>query len=128
MFDKEKLEKEFFEDSKNAGEKEAQKVLENEDNIFKKILESTDLKEFYEDVKIFFMMIKDFFSGRCDIPIRTIAAISIALLYVLNPFDLIPDAIPVIGYIDDAFVLRLCIKFVKDDIEEYKRKCLFLIS
>ena len=69
-------------------------------------------------------MIKDFIAGECDIPFGTIAAITIALLYVFNPLDVIPDAIPLVGFVDDAFVLKLCVSFIKDDIEEYKRNCL----
>ena len=122
--DKEKIKKEFFEKSKRAGKNEAIKVLENENNIFSKIVQSADLSSFVDDVKIFFKMIKDFIDGRCDIPLGTIGAISIALLYVLNPLDVVPDVIPGVGYVDDAFVLSLCIGFVKSDIEDYKRKCL----
>ena len=123
--DKGKIRNEFFNQLNNSDtKKDAVKVLENEESIIEKILSSTNLKDFYEDVKIFFMMIKDFINGRCDIPIRTIAAIVIALLYVLNPLDFIPDAIAVVGLSDDAFVLKLCLDFVRDDIEEYKLKCL----
>ena len=122
--DKEKIKKEFFEKSEKAGREEAVKVLENEDNIFSKIIDNVDLSDFIDDVKVFFSMIKDFVDGNCDIPIGTIGAISIALLYVLNPLDVIPDALPVVGYVDDALVLKLCLDFVKSDIEDYKRKCL----
>jgi len=122
--DKEKIKKEFFEKSEKAGKDEAIKVLENEDDIFSKIIENADLSDFIDDVKIFFMMIRDFINGKCDIPIGTIGAISIALLYVLNPLDIIPDAVPIVGYIDDAFVLKICLEFVKSDIEDYKKKCL----
>jgi len=38
-------------------------------------------------------------------PVGTIVAIVAALLYVLSPVDLIPDAIPGIGYLDDAAVV-----------------------
>ena len=87
-------------------------------------MESADLKDFYEDVKLFFQMIKDYFDGRCELPVRTVVAIGVALLYVLSPIDVIPDFIPVVGLVDDAFILTLCLKFIKDDLEEYKLKCL----
>ncbi|MBI3558033.1 MAG: DUF1232 domain-containing protein [Deltaproteobacteria bacterium] len=35
-----------------------------------------------------------------------------ALLYLVNPLDLIPDAIPVIGYLDDFAVLSLAVAFL----------------
>ena len=35
---------------------------------------------------------------------------SLVLAYVLSPIDLIPDFIPVIGYLDDVFIIALGIK------------------
>ena len=35
-----------------------------------------------------------------------------AILYFINPFDLIPDAAPVIGYLDDLAVLALTLGFI----------------
>ena len=35
------------------------------------------------------------------IPFGTIAAVVASLLYFVSPIDVIPDFIPVIGYIDD---------------------------
>ena len=55
-----------------------------------------------------------------EVPMGTIVAIVSALIYVLAPIDLISDAIPGIGYIDDAFVIGACLKLVKSDIDEYQ--------
>jgi len=43
------------------------------------------------------------------------------LLYILSPIDLILDIIPVIGWLDDIFILGLCISFVKKDVDKYKQ-------
>jgi len=40
------------------------------------------------------------------------AAIGFSVLYILSPLDLIPDAIPILGQIDDAGVLAALIGFV----------------
>jgi uncharacterized membrane protein YkvA (DUF1232 family) len=46
--------------------------------------------------------------------------------YALSPVDLIPDFIPVLGYLDDVILLpafvALTIKFIPDDIFEQCRK------
>jgi len=54
-----------------------------------------------------------------DIPIGSIIAVTSALIYFVSPIDIIPDSIPVLGYIDDAAVIAVCWKLVESDVEEY---------
>ena len=46
--------------------------------------------------------------------------VAVGLIYLLSPVDLIPDAIPVAGMIDDAFVLKLIYDSIKDEISNWK--------
>lgn len=55
-----------------------------------------------------------------NIPLGTMVAIISALIYFLSPIDLIPDAIPGVGYVDDAAVIAACLAMVQSDIAEYK--------
>ena len=48
--------------------------------------------------------------------------VAVGLIYLLSPIDLIPDAIPVVGIIDDAFVLKLIYDAINDEIENWKSK------
>jgi len=77
--------------------------------------------DFIEDVKILFSMISDSIKGVYKIDSKTFLVIAGALAYVVLPTDLIPDFIPGIGFIDDAFVIGWTIKTIKDEIENYKR-------
>ncbi len=106
---------------KKYSEQEINKVLKNEDKIKAKMNDES-LKAFIEDVKIFFLMLKDFFTGNYkEIPVGTIIAIAGSLLYVLSPFDIIPDFLAGIGYVDDAGVITLCLNGVREDVEKYKK-------
>jgi uncharacterized membrane protein YkvA (DUF1232 family) len=67
-------------------------------------------------------MVKDYASGTYrDIPRSTVLAGAFALLYVLNPFDLMPDFIPGIGYLDDMSMVAMVIGSVRKDVENYAR-------
>ena len=79
------------------------------------------LEGLWQDIKLLYSMISDVARGRYRLPHRTIGAIAFTLLYFVNPFDLIPDIIPMVGYIDDAFVVSLCIKFIATDLEMYRK-------
>ena len=121
--EEEKKVNEKFESFKNRAysEDDMHKALGNEDSILKK-MNNKSMADFLEDVKTFFSMLKDFFTKRyTDVPVGTIMAIAGSLLYVLSPIDLIPDFLPVIGMVDDAAIIALCLKFVQADLEKYRQ-------
>lgn len=79
------------------------------------------LKQLFEQAKIMLGMVKDYWTGAYrEIPYWAISAISLALLYVLNPVDVIPDVIPGIGFLDDATVVAFCLKLVQRELERYQ--------
>jgi uncharacterized membrane protein YkvA (DUF1232 family) len=96
-------------------------VVKKEKKIKNKFLKAIPLKRFLKDFLLLFALIKDYYSGYYrEIPWWTIAAIGVALLYVLNPFDLIPDFIPGAGYLDDAAVIAACLNMAEKDIDKYQ--------
>jgi uncharacterized membrane protein YkvA (DUF1232 family) len=50
----------------------------------------------------------------------TIAAAAFALIYVLNPFDIVPDVLPFVGAVDDASVVAACLMLLERDLFKYR--------
>ncbi len=95
-------------------------LLERQKAIENKVKGSGRLSRFSTDIRLMFALVRDYWRGEYrDIPWKSIAAIAGALLYVLNPLDLIPDVILFIGLLDDAGVVALCLKLVESDLHRY---------
>ena len=45
----------------------------------------------------------------------------IALLYVISPIDLIPDAIPLLGLVDDVLVAGFALRQASAELERYRQ-------
>ena len=112
--------RELEELSRKVTVSDAEGVLKRQEEIKKKMARGP-LREYLEYAKLFFLLLSDFLSGRYkEVPWFTIAAIVGALIYILNPFDVVPDFIPFVGQVDDALVVAVCLSLVKEDLIKYK--------
>jgi uncharacterized membrane protein YkvA (DUF1232 family) len=107
-------------------DKERQKALELAKNL-KDNFKEEEVRSFFdkfkdlsfiEDMKLLFEMITD---KNYSISTKTYAIIAGALAYVILPFDVIPDFLPGVGFIDDAFVISMVVNQLREEIENYKR-------
>jgi len=74
----------------------------------------------FKQVKLAFEMLKDYKSKKYrNVPWKAIAMIVTALVYFLNPIDLIPDFMGVIGFTDDAIVLAFVFKSLRGELIKY---------
>lgn len=95
-------------------------TMDNQEEISEKIVNSNMLQKYSELGKVMFGMLKDYRKGVYNkVPWFTIATIAFALLYILNPLDIVPDFIPGFGYIDDLAVLTFGLRFIESDIHNY---------
>ncbi len=53
------------------------------------------------------------------LPEQNRANVLAALAYFSSPADLVPDDVPVLGFIDDAIVIELCVRELQPEIEAY---------
>ena len=120
---KERLEEIFNEKVKDVNDDDIKKAIDKGKEKIETLSDKLPriLEELWDDIKDMWNMLVDYYEGNyTEAPWGTIAAIVVALLYFVSPIDLIPDFIPVAGYIDDAFVITFAMKFIKDDIERYR--------
>jgi uncharacterized membrane protein YkvA (DUF1232 family) len=50
---------------------------------------------------------------------KTIISLIAALIYIVNPFDIIPDFIPIIGRMDDIFILSYFATTLNAEIQRF---------
>lgn len=107
-------------ESRNLQEDDLEALLERQKKVEAKVQSSGKLQRFSTDIQLMFSLLRDYWNGRYrKVPWKTIAAIAGALLYVLNPLDLIPDLIVGFGFLDDAGVVALCLKLAESDLYRY---------
>ena len=105
--------------TRKISDSDIETVLQKEQEISRKF--HGPLGRFIGDGRTLIGMIKDYWQKNYrEIPWWTVAASATALLYVLNPMDLVPDFIPVIGLIDDATIVSVCLFMLDRDIKKYK--------
>lgn len=118
--DNETIRKEHKKRQEDFEEEDVHDVLEDEEAIKSKFENKGKLQRYLDDAKILFSLLKDYANGTYrEVPFNVIAAIGGALLYVLSPIDLIPDFIPIIGYLDDAAVIAFCLNLIEKDLISY---------
>jgi uncharacterized membrane protein YkvA (DUF1232 family) len=63
---------------------------------------------------------RDYQSGDYrDMPQAKLLIVMAAIIYFVSPFDVIPDYLPVLGHIDDAFVISLALKSVRAELDTF---------
>jgi len=78
------------------------------------------LGEFAEELGSLFRMLRAWARGRYTVvPWKTIVMALAAVIYFVNPLDLVPDFMPAIGLVDDATVIAMVIRAIRKDVVKY---------
>lgn len=75
----------------------------------------------FRNRKTLVQMLRDTMRGSYKMSFLTIAIIILAFGYIIFPFDLIPDYIPIVGWIDDAAVFYLLLLRLGKETQRYSR-------
>ncbi len=119
--DNQTIKEEHQKRQENFEEEDVNNVLEDEEEIKSKFESKGKLQRYVDDAQLLFNLLRDYANGNYkEVPFNVVAAIGGALLYVLSPIDLIPDFIPIVGYLDDAAVIAFCLNLIEKDLISYK--------
>lgn len=90
-------------------------------SFFDDLCESDDaeVRKLGEYAKVMRQFIVDCQAGLHTTTTETLHAFTSVLLYLVNPFDLIPDKCPDRGYCDDIYILRLGMAQTGEALHEY---------
>lgn len=112
----------------NKAENKAVRILKDE-NKLKKLLKSAlkkafgqkeKLKSVWDDFQTLFRLINAWAKKEYKtVPWKTILYATTAVIYFLNPFDVVPDFIPIGGFVDDIGLITFVIKSIKKDLEKF---------
>ena len=97
-----------------AAEKGGKKLKQLVDHVPK------PLDGLWDEICTMWRMVRAFVKGEYKTAPGTIAAVVCALVYFIVPTDLIPDIIPVVGYLDDGTLIMQCVKMVGAELQRFR--------
>lgn len=114
--------REFQQLRESIGREELGQVLDQFEEKVETVKQSAGpvmIRRALGQARLGFRLLQSWWSDNYYVPWKTITAIGAMLLYFINPFDLVPDLIPVVGLLDDATVIYLGFTVVQDELMEF---------
>jgi uncharacterized membrane protein YkvA (DUF1232 family) len=111
-----------------AAKEKAKQIIGNEKKLSKLLSEGQKkahakqekLKSVWNDFQTLFRLIKAWWKKEYTaVPWKTVLYAVAAVLYFVNPIDVIPDFIPGFGLLDDITLITFVINSLKKDINQF---------
>ena len=82
---------------------------------------SKNLGKQFESFRVTWSLLQDYWAGKYTaVPWKLIASIGFAVAYLVSPLDIIPDFIPLLGFVDDAAVFALVVSSFQSELDNYQ--------
>jgi uncharacterized membrane protein YkvA (DUF1232 family) len=100
---------------------DVERAVRQADAIESRFHRDGPLERLLDDGRLLLHLVRDTWNGSYRrVPRWTLSATVFTLLYVLNPLDLVPDVLPVVGALDDAAVVSLALLLMEQDLLAYR--------
>ena len=79
------------------------------------------LHRIWNDLVTFLRMLRAWATGNYKLlPWKSLSLIIGTVIYFLNPIDAIPDFIPGLGFLDDAFIIGWVLRMIRRDVAAFR--------
>jgi uncharacterized membrane protein YkvA (DUF1232 family) len=96
-------------------------------NLFEKAARETSsipkapFKDLWAYLQAMLRLIRAYYRGEYrDAKVANLVLIIGAIIYIVDPLDLIPDWIPVLGFLDDATILAFAVQKTRETLDDFK--------
>ncbi|QTY27428.1 YkvA family protein [Flavobacterium sp. CS20] len=115
------IDKDFVSENAKQIDKDDLNKIHRKRKRLQKILNLKVFAQHRQKFKLLIEILQQYKKGTYKkIPWRSVASITFTLLYVINPFDIVPDVLPVIGFVDDISVFMALMRLIDEDINDFE--------
>lgn len=116
-------------DALNKSSRKAESILNDPVKtklLLEQVVEKSDKNEgifdnIWEDLQALIRMVQSWRSGKyTNVSKKAMLMVGGALLYLVNPLDLIPDFTPLLGMMDDVTVLGFVINSLRGEVKKFR--------
>ena len=116
--DQERVSQTFEKGVETFTEEDLEKVKADAETAEKK---AESLGGQFESFQLTWSLLQDYWAGKyTSIPWKLIASTGFAVAYLVSPLDIIPDFLPIVGFVDDASVFALVVSSFQSELNAYK--------